>query len=824
MTRGEGSAARSFGPSVVQVGWRLALWLALLGLLAAWLATTLRLSGDLRLFMPAARDAAQRLLLEQLGEGPGSRLQLIALHGEEADVVVARGRALRDRLREDERFVWSSNGEEGLDEIPERLRDYRYLLSPGVEQGAFTVDALRVALQDRLDDLASPAAALVAPLMAEDPTLESLRLLESWGPSREPERWGGAWLSPEGEALLVAETRAPGFDPAGQQAAQQALRDAYAEALAEEGAEGTAGVDHPLDIDAARQRGLEVSGPGAFAERMATQTRDEATRFGRWAVLALIVLLTLGYRSVVPPLLGALPLASAALGGLALTALVFGSVHGITLAFGLTLIGVAQDYPIHLFSHRRSDESAVATARAIWPTLALGAFSSAMAYLVFFFTGVEGLRQLAVLTVSGLVIAALCTRFVLPHVLPARLPAPRLWGHAATALAAASASRGKRVLGGLVLAVGTVLCVAPATPWWEDNLAALTPLPHDLLQRDRALRKALAAPDVRWLLVLRADSVEQALQRSEALQGELDALVERGGLGGYEFAARYLPSQARQRARQAQLPTRIELAPSLQQAQQGLPFRADAFAPFLDAVSRARSLPPLQLADLDDTALALRLGGLLLDEKAAPDAAAPGRSAGTAALIQLSGVDDVAPLHELAHRHADLDVLDLKQVAGSLASAWRGHLLRAMAAAALLLALLVTLSLRSLRRSARVLWPVALGSLLVVGILHAAGQTFTLFHLVAMVLAAGLGLDYALFFERAARQPAEYRRTLHSLVLCALSTLLVFGLLALSGIPVLHALGSTVALGVAAHFTLSLALAGGGVEHAQPAPHEDAHG
>ena len=46
MTRGEGSAARSFGPSVVQVGWRLALWLALLGLLAAWLATTLRLSAS----------------------------------------------------------------------------------------------------------------------------------------------------------------------------------------------------------------------------------------------------------------------------------------------------------------------------------------------------------------------------------------------------------------------------------------------------------------------------------------------------------------------------------------------------------------------------------------------------------------------------------------------------------------------------------------------------------------------------------------------------------------------------------------------------------
>ncbi len=36
------------------------------------------LTGDLRQFMPEAQTPAQKLLLEELGEGPGSRLLLMS--------------------------------------------------------------------------------------------------------------------------------------------------------------------------------------------------------------------------------------------------------------------------------------------------------------------------------------------------------------------------------------------------------------------------------------------------------------------------------------------------------------------------------------------------------------------------------------------------------------------------------------------------------------------------------------------------------------------------------------------------------------------------
>src|SRR3546814_19677557 len=69
---------------------------------------------------------------------------------------------------------------------------------------------------------------------------------------------------------------------------------------------------------------------------------------------------------------------------------------------------------------------------------------------------------------------------------------------------------------------------------------------------------------------------------------------------------------------------------------------------------------------------------------------------------------------------------------------------------------------------------------------------------------SGLGLDYALFFDHAGDDHADQLRTLHALITCSLMTLLVFFLLALSSIPVLRAIGSTVTLGVLGNFVLAL--------------------
>jgi predicted exporter len=154
---------------------------------------------------------------------------------------------------------------------------------------------------------------------------------------------------------------------------------------------------------------MTISGAGKFSVLMEQRTRGQAQALGTAATVGMILLLLIAYRRIGSILLSVLPLASAGLAGLAVVSALFGTVHGITLAFGFTLIGVAQDYPLHLLSHRRPDREPVAIARHLWPTLATGVASTCIAYFTFLFSGVIGLAQLACFTVAGLAVAGLTT-------------------------------------------------------------------------------------------------------------------------------------------------------------------------------------------------------------------------------------------------------------------------------------------------------------------------------------------------------------------------------------------------------------------------------
>ena len=757
------------------------LWLASLLLGGWWLSQRLALSGDLRKFMPEARTPAQALLLDELGEGPGSRLLLVAISGAKPEVLAAQSQALRASLAHDRRFAFVANGgEAGLDAIPERLRPYRYLLSPTLDSTRFDADTLRDELQQRVQDLGSPAAALVEPLLPSDPTLETLKLAESWQPANAPQRLYDAWFDAKGrEVLLAVQTVAPGFDPTGQQDAVGALQSAFAKVRGDSGTR------------------MELSGPGAFSVEIGGRTQREATWIGSFDTIGLVVLLVLAYRSWKQPLFGVLPLASAGLAGLGAVACWFaGGVHGITVAFGFTLIGVVQDYPIHLFSHQRAGISPWRNARAIWPTLATGVASTCIAYVTFLLSGVDGLQQLAVFTIVGLLTAALTTRLLLPALLDPEPRDPASWPWVAAVWNAIERVPRPRLRWWALFAMVAIACIAlPRAPFWQNDLSKLTPVPPAALARDAQLRSELGAPDVRYLLAIRGADAEAVLEKSEALRPALDAEIAKGDLASYDMAARYLPSAKTQRERQARIPDAMQAQAALADALRDLPFRDDAFSPFLADLDAARRAAPLQARDLAGTPLEASVSGLLLQH--AHDATA---------LVSLAGIRDPAVLARLASAHG-AELLDLKDASESLVVAYRERVLWALAGAAVLLALTVWLALRAPRRVLRVLLPMALTTLLILAVLRAFGVELTLFHLVALILAAGLGLDYALFFDHAGDDRADQLRTLHALVVCSLTTLLVFLLLALSSIPVLRAIGSTVTIGVVGNFVLGLLIA-----------------
>jgi len=754
-----------------------------LGFGAWFVATRAHVETELSRLLPEGATPTERLLLIELRTGATGRLILMALEGEDADLLAGASKQLAAWMRESGAFQYVGNGEQAwTKEERERLFQYRYVLSPSVQESTFSRDHLRDSLEQRLSDLTSPLSPMVKELIPADPTGEFMKILQAWMTWTAPTRHQGVWFSSDlRRALLLAETQAAGFDIESQEQLQGQIREAFRRVA---GAPTGAAPVH-----------LVMTGPSVIAVEMQQTIQDDVWRLSLCATLLVTTFLFVSYGSVSILTLSLLPLTSAIVAGIATVDLAFGFIHGMTLAFGITLLGVVDDYPIHLFSHLTRESRAPAVMKEIWPTMRLGVVATALGFSALLLSGFPGLSQLGLFAMVGLFTAACVTRWVLPHIVPTGFHARREGLHVAHWVDALTTARLVVPLV-VVLAIGSFIW--SDTPLWEQDIANLSPISTEKKERDQALRNELGVPDFRDLIVVEGSSEEEALQRSETLALALDPLVGKGELGGYDLAARYLPSRKTQQARQATLPDRETLERNLTSAVKGLPFKPSLFQPFLDATGKAKTQESVDIQTFRGTALGLKLNSLLFMHE--------GR---WVAVVPLRGVTDRQKLRELLTpwREHQVTYLDLKEESNRMVSAYRNETLQLLGWGVLSIGLVLLVGLRAPVTVLRVMLPIGSAIVVVAALLHALGERFSLFHLASFLLVIGLGLDYALFFNRRHETLAERGRTVYGLVVCSTTTILVFGVLALSQIPVLRAIGMTAALGSLACLVFAALLA-----------------
>jgi predicted exporter len=763
-------------------------WLAAIIACAVYATTRLRVDADFSAFLPAVTTTEQRFLVAQLKEGVASRLLLIEINGDTAERLAVVSGALAERLaadRDDFRYVNNGDAQWGQGDL-ETIRAHRYQLSDAAAADRFSADALRTALESDLRALATGAGLIQKQFLAEDPTGETLHVVNRLTPRNQPRRERGVWFSADGSAaLLVAETQAAGSDLDGQGRALAALESAFA-------------VVHP-GIDAK----LRYSSPGAMAVQSKALIAADATRLALVSALLILVVLAVVYRSARVVALCAAPALTGLVVGIPAVDVAFGGVHAITLGFGATLLGEAVDYPSYVLTQVRAGEEASTAVARLARTLAMAVLTTAAASVALLLTGFQGLAQLGLLTMVGVLSAGAATAWVLPRWVPAQwqpVQAPmflRTWrlplsAPARVALAAA-----------LALAL---LAFSAAKTWWDDDLANMNPLPESLKQGDRELRAALGAPDVRWMLLIDGASAEDVLQTAERLRPTLEQALAAGMLGGFELVSDYLPSEATQRRRRAALPDAADLRANFASAANGLPLRIDAFEPFFAAVARARNAPSLDGQDLAGTALGLKLEGFLRRDD--------GRWYG---VVPLTGTREPGTLRSAVAGAAIPNVrwIDLQAASRELMFEFRTRALTASAAGAFLILAALAVGLRSLRAATRIALPVIVAVMATAALLVALGFRLTVFHLVALMLVAGVGTNYALFLGRGAAGNEAHATTLRSLGVVAATTLCAFGVLATSRAPVLRAIGATVSVGVLMSLTFAMLLP---LWHAEPEP------
>ena len=772
----------------------IACWLLGIALCALVIGRT-TFTTDLSAFLPQSPTQEQQVLLDQLHDGVVSRLILIGIEGADAPTRAALSLETARLLRRDAHFVTINNGEPIYAERDRAfLFGNRYLLSPAVMPQRFTKDGLQAAIGDTIDLLGSPVGMLVKPLLPRDPSAEILQVLEQMNGASRPHLQLGVWAARDGaRALLLAQTRAPGADIDAHQQAMQQIEHAFKAAQQQRGPGAAAAT-------------LVMTGPGVFSVLSRERIKSEVTRLSIISTVIIMTLLLLVYRSMTALLLGLLPVVSGALAGVAAVSLGFGAVHGITLGFGTTLIGEAVDYSIYLFVQSRQSgngngNGAQDWIERFWPMIRLGVLTSIVGFTSLLLSSFPGLAQLGMFTIAGLITAALVTRYVLPQLLPRafRIRDVSAIG-SRLALLARQATRLRWPLSLLIVAALVLLVVDRAT-LWNPELGGLSPVSAADMAIDGRLRADIGAPDTRYMIVVSGADQEAALRSSEKIAQQLQPLVARGVLGGFESPARYLPSVATQQARQASLPDAFDLAQRLAQATTGLPVRAELFAPFLADIAAARTGPLIRRSDLDNTSLALALDALLFRRETRwiavlPLTAAPG-------VAQAGGipVETVRAALAAAGQPGALFV-DLKAESNNLYSRYLHEAVLLSLAGLAGIVVLLLFALRSPPRVARVMLPLIGAVAMVAALLDLCGQRMTILHLVGLLLIVAVGSNYALFFNPKGTDDVTDSghgpiapRTLASLVFANLTTVSGFGLLAFSQVPVLQAIGITVGPG-----------------------------
>ncbi|WP_447988472.1 MMPL family transporter [Achromobacter spanius] len=725
-------------------------------------------SANLMELVPHAQTDATRQLAEARIQEPLSR-QLLALVAAPAGAdPVAPARALAERLRGSGLFA-SVQLELNVDvpALRAQLLAGRLAMLPVADREQLVSDPTAYA-QRRARELSDPFSSSGLVSVDQDWLGLTRRAEQALRPGGavQYDMGSGTLQAEHGDrrwVLVRAETRADAFDTDAPQDLSARI-DAARQALRADGAE------------------LLVAGGPLYAAAGRAQAMAESTWIGSIALAGIVLVLLLALRRV-RALLAFVPVAVGLLTGAVACVAVFGSIHVLTLVIGASLIGVAVDFPMHWLgkSYGMPDWRAWPALRRVLPGLSISLAASLVGYIALAFTPFPALTQTAVFSAAGLLGAYACTVCQLPAWMNGWQPRPwpPLLRAADAALRLRERLAGRRVLlvvGALALSAATVGGISRLVI--QDDLRQWLSLPAPLLQQARQIGEITGFTPTSQFFLVRGANADELLRRQAQVANKLDALVKRGDLAGYNALSQLVSPADDQRALGQRLAA-LAQQPQVWKPLTDLGIPLDAVQHELQALA---ALPTLSIDAALQGPLAERWRAQWLGEH-------NGEAAGMVTLrglrntAALDGITQGLPGVELVDRSGDLN----RMFASTRIEAAELKLLSYVVAAVLLL---LTLGRAATWRILAV--PVA-ATACALAALGYLGQPLTLFSLFGLLLVSAIGVDYAIFmYERVAGAAAS----LVGILLGAVTTLLSFGLLAVSQTPAIANFGMAVALGV----------------------------
>ncbi|WP_267223189.1 MMPL family transporter [Dyella silvae] len=752
-----------------------ALGMVLLGAWQLFGRGPLPIQTDLLAMLPVTeRHPLAEAAVERLAHANGDRMVLVVVDADDAKAKDA-ARALGKALTATNAFssVIAELPDFDLNQFIAPYLPYRFSLLSDADRANLAHPQYN-ASQTLARRLNEPFLAGVGTRVQDDP----FGWLQRW---MDQQPWSRSPLVPEDDLLtahrddltyvmVIANLRGSSYDDGVQRVALEALDRAW----------------HGVERD---YQGVQLLRTGAvfYAAAARAGAERDVHVVGLASTLGIALLLLWTFRSPRPLLVAFLSTAIGVVSALAVTLLVFGQIHLLTLVFGAALLGEAVDYSIQYLCARAyagTGWQPQRGARQVRPALLLALGTSLLGYALLGLVPFPALRQMACFAMVGMTVACLSVFWLLPAL--AASPSTRALTPALITISWAWQRRVARLAQGRTGAALFVLVIALAIPGWlrlghDDDIRLLVTPPAALTQQEARIRDITGIGNVSQFYLVTGDTPEQTLQREEALEQRLQALVAQQQLDGWTGVASMVPSAERQHDNQSALAPLFAPGAALDATLQQAGIKASIAEAYLAGW-------PGRVLKIDDwlsMPLSLPFRYLWMSQS----------EHGYASIVLPQGQNDADILRSATNGLQDTHLVDKPASVSALFGRYREYASLWLLAALLLVG--AVFAWRYGRSAVRVMVPPLLGIGLTMATFGYLGEPLTLFHWMALMLVLGVGANYAVFLREGEPHTAHLPGASYaSVLLSAVTALLSFGLLGLSTMPALQHVGITLLLGI----------------------------
>lgn len=520
-------------------------------------------------------------------------------------------------------------------------------------------------------------------------------------------------------------------------------------------------------------RGIEVSFSGlAFhSYESATGAQREMTVISIVSVVLILLMFFLLCRNFHILWLFLLSLTISVGSAAAALVLLFRDIHVLSMIFGTSLIGTCIDYSIHSYicaAQSDPDGNGFDIRRKIGRSLTLSFISTELCYLVLLFSSYGILRQMAVISLVGLLSSYLTAMILYPRIIT-----ERMINRQSFAARPATARKLPFLLPWLAAATTILVLVQIPRMGIANNITSLYTPSERMLRSETVAAQALGYQDTTYA-VIGGTSRTDALEREYLFCSRLDELEEEGLLEGYIATVMFVPPQSQQElSRKAA----ASLLPYLDDQCDVLGIDEEHEKSVVEKITGDGSWftmddLPESLRSMTDSISLGEIGGKYYEVVIIRNASDTSRISGIAA-----GMDDVQYIMTAEDTSAQLDNLTAMMLR-----------LFGIAFGVIVIVMMAVFGWRKGLRMSLAPYTILTGT---IGVLVLCGLSLDFFMTVGLVLIVGLGLDYMVFASSGTVGSSG-----KAVMLSFVTTELSFGSLAFSSFRPVHIFGLTVFVGI----------------------------